>query len=88
MNEEHDKLTVKELAVAIGHHTSFVYSMRTAGFSMVNGLATKKEAELWLLSSGFRMVKGRTYLGPMVTGPLARAHREGLKRQGNGEQPE
>lgn len=85
MNEENNKLTVKELAVAIGHHTSFVYAMRTAGFNMVNDLATKEEAELWLLSSGFRLVRKQVKLGPMVTGPLARAHREGLKRQGNGE---
>lgn len=67
-------LTVKELAAALGHHPSFVYAMRSSGFRMVGGKSSAKEAEEWLDSSGFRVVRGRPVTGPL--GPRSRAVRK------------
>jgi len=42
------RLSVKELAVAMGRHESYVWAMRRRGFNMVGGRGTLSSAESFL----------------------------------------
>jgi hypothetical protein len=52
----HEKrLSCKELAAALAHHPNYVSAMRRAGFTMIGGRATLREALEWLgQHQGFR----------------------------------
>jgi hypothetical protein len=52
------KLTVKELAAALGRHTSYVYKARRVGFVMRNGVATVSEWRAWVARTHYHVVHG------------------------------
>lgn len=60
------KLSVKELASALGRNPSFVYKMRAAGFPMAWDetsrcyVATFGAARSWIKKTGFKIVRGKT----------------------------
>jgi len=44
-------LSVKEVAVAIGHHVSYVYRLRKLGLSMPGGRITLSEVKAFLVKN-------------------------------------
>ena len=51
-------MTVKELAGALGRHSSYVYKARAVGFTMRNGMATLAQWRGWCRRVHYRVVHG------------------------------
>lgn len=63
-----EPLFVKELAVALGVSTRFIYQMRACGFVMEGDVhqrqkATVAEARAWIKENNFRLIKSKGMIG-------------------------
>lgn len=68
MNETNARLSVKELAAALGVSKQFVYQMRACGFPMLghsrhSQRATVGAASKWIKTKNFRLADGRGLIG-------------------------
>lgn len=55
---ESEQLNVKQLAAALGKHTSYVYRMRQVGFKMPGGTCTVGYAYAWIRDHQFKLIDG------------------------------